>query len=110
MKHLSTTVRGLPPDVSKEDIRNFFQNSPDISSCVIGPIIKDSRNGSCSTTVTFQSKKHGRSCEKIKESFHGLAFYGNRTSTLSVTDDFLGLTALAGEHEAPVQYVNLATD
>ena len=104
MKHLATTVRGLPQDESKADVREYFMRIPDIEACAVGPIVTDSVTGSCSTTVTFQAKKHGRSCEKIlRDSLNGSSYHGSRATNISVTDQFLGLTTLAGEPEAPVQ-------
>ena len=106
MKSLSVAVRGLPPNVTKPQVRDYFTRSSDIESCVVGPIVGDDKAAKCSTTVTLQKKKHSRSWDKIRDSFNGSAFHGSNATTISVSDDFLGLTALAGEPTAPIQYVD----
>ena len=103
MKYLATTVRGLPPNITKGEIRDYFGSSPDLANCVVGPIAKDIQNNGCSATVILQAKKHGRSLQDIKDSFHGSALYGGNTTRISVGDNFLGLTALSGDVHAPIQ-------
>ena len=101
MGYLSVAVRGLPRDVSRADVRSYIKGFRDVVDCMVGPIVQDVRRTSASTVVTFRSS--GRDCDKIKESLHGSTFHGSSATTLSVTDEFLGLTALSGEPDAATQ-------
>lgn len=105
MKHLTTTVRGLPPGTTRREVEHNFNQSLDLGNpCIAGPVVDEVQGRTRSTTVTFRNEKHGRDCDKIMASFNGSHFRG-QNATISVTDDFLGLTPLAGEADAPVQYV-----
>ena len=85
---------------------NFNLSIDPHSPCVAGPVVDELQGNTCSTTVTFRNEKHGkhRSCEALREHFNRSNFRGLST-TISVTDDFFGLTPLFGEADAPVQYV-----
>ena len=111
MGHTTAVVRGLPKGTTKSQVEDHFNQSIDTNSpCVAGPIVDELQGNTCSTTVTFRdgriSGKAGKS-QKIMKKFNALGFRGAPDSTISVTDSFLGLTPLAGEANAPVQYVPL---
>ena len=110
MGHTTATVRGLPKGTTKTEVEDFFNLSIDINSpCVAGTVVDELQGNTCSATVTFRNEKHGkrRTSQKLIEEFNASAFRGSTSSTISVTDSFLGLTPLAGEADAPVQYVAL---
>ena len=105
MKYLTATVRGLPTGTTARQVEDNFNSSihPE-SPCIAGPIVEELQGGTCSTTVTFQKERKGqkRGCETLKEQFHR-SHFGGLQSTISVSDEFLGLNALAGRADAPVQ-------
>ncbi|KAG8534293.1 uncharacterized protein KY384_001137 [Bacidia gigantensis] len=106
MKYLPVTVRGLPSGTTARQVEDNFNGHLNIESpCLVGPIVEELQGGSCSTTVIFQKEKKGRkrSCEDIKDSFHLSRFEsGSTQATISISDDFLGLNALAGRRDAPI--------
>ncbi|KAL2047637.1 hypothetical protein N7G274_000679 [Stereocaulon virgatum] len=104
MKYTTTTVRGLPRGTTRSDVENYFDLSIDPHSpCVAGPVVDELQGNTCSTTVTFRNEKHGkhRTCESLKEYFNRSNFRGLST-TISVTNDFFGLTPLSGKVDASV--------
>lgn len=108
MKYLTTTVRGLPRGTTTRSVEHNFNLSIDPESpCISGPVVDEVQGNTCSTTVTFRNEKRGkrRSCEALKEAFNRSSFRGLST-TISVADDFLGLTPLAGPADAPIQYAS----
>ena len=91
---------------------HFNQSIDTDSPCVAGPVVDELQGNTCSTTVTFRDEKRsgrGWKSQKIMKSFNASGFRGATNSTISVTDSFLGLTPLAGEANAPVQYVPLVS-
>ncbi len=106
MGHTTATVRGLPKGTTKSQVEDHFNQQIDTNSpCVVGPVVDELQSNTCSTTVTFRDERHGRhrTSQKLIEGFNASGFRGT-SSTISVTDKFLGLTPLAGEIDAPVQY------
>ena len=107
MGHTTAVVRGLPKGTTKTQVEDHFNQQIHIDSpCVVGPVVDELQGNTCSTTVTFKDEKHGkhRNSHKLIEEFNASAFLGAPSRTISVTDRFLGLTPLAGEADAPVQY------
>ncbi len=104
MKYVACTVRGLPPATTKSHVMDHF-NLPSDSQCVVGPVV-DLQDGNKLTTVVFRNEKSGlkRSCEDLMKAFNRASFRGG-SNTISVKDDFKGLTPLSGAINAPVQYV-----
>lgn len=105
MKHLTVTVRGMPAGTTtRQAADNFNASIHHESPCFVGPIVEELQGNTCSTTVTFQKEKKGnkRDCEALKERFHRSPF-GGLQSTISVDDGFLGLNALFGRADAPIQ-------
>ena len=106
MGHTTAVVRGLPKGTTKSQVEDHFNQQIHINSpCVAGPVVDELQGNTCSTTVTFRDEKHGkhRNSHKLIEEFNTSGFRGT-SRTISVTDGFLGLTPLAGETDAPVQY------
>ena len=106
MGHTTAFVRGLPKGTTKSQVEDHFNQQIHINSpCVAGPVVDELQGNTCSTTVTFRDEKHGkhRNSHKLIEEFNTSGFRGT-SRTISVTDGFLGLTPLAGETDAPVQY------
>ena len=109
MGHTTAVVRGLPKGTTKRQVEDNFNQQIHIDSpCVAGPDVDEVQGDTCSTTVTFRDEKHGkhRTAQKLIREFNASGFRGT-SRTISVTDGFLGLTPLAGETDAPVQYGTL---
>lgn len=107
MGHTTAVVRGLPKGTTKRQVEDHFNQQIHSSSpCVVGPVVDELQSNTCSSTVTFRDEKHGRhrTSQKLIEKFNASGFRGSTSRTISVTDRFLGLTPLAGEINAPVQY------
>lgn len=104
MKYAACTVRGLPSATTKRNVEDHFSLPPD-SQCVVGPVV-DLQDGTRLTTVIFRKEKSGlkRSCEDLIKAFNRSSFRGG-SNTISVKDDFRGLTPLSGAVNAPIQYV-----
>ena len=105
MGYTTAAIRGLPKGTTKSQVEDNFNQRIDTNSpCVAGPVVDELQGNTCSTTVTFRDEKHGRHRNKLIEEFNASTFLGAPSQTISVTDNFLGLTPLAGETDAPVQY------
>lgn len=81
---------------------NFNLQISHESPC-IAHVIDESQGNSCAATVTFRQERKGRkrSCETLKKEFNGSHWLG-KTSTISVVDDFMGLTPLSGAADAKI--------
>ena len=106
MGHTTAVVHGLPKGTTKGQVEDHFNQQIHINSpCVAGTVVDEVQGDTCSTTVTFRDEKHGqrRTSQKLIREFNASGFRGT-SGTISVTDGFLGLTPLAGNIDAPVQY------
>lgn len=107
MKYLTCTVRGIPAKTTKSMVEeNFNLQIHQESPCIAHSVIDETQGNSCAATVTFRQERKGRkrSCETLKKAFNGSNWLG-KTSTISVVDDFMGLTPLSGAADAKIQYV-----
>lgn len=107
MKYLTCAVRGIPANTKKNAVANNFNMriSPE-SPCVAHVVADESQGNLCAATVTFRRETKGkkRSCETLRKEFNGSTWLGT-SSTISVVDDFMGLTPLSGAADADIQYV-----
>lgn len=111
MKHLTCVVRGLPPNTTREDVEdNFKLRISSASPCKVHVVTDETHGNSRAATVTFQDEAKGkkRSCETLKKEFNASKWLGT-SSTISVGDDFMGLTPLFGTADATIQYVLFST-
>ena len=107
LKSLTCAVRGIPAKTTRSMVEENFnlQISPR-SPCIAHSVVDDTQGNSCVATVTFRRERKGlkRSCETLKKDINGSHWLG-KTSTISVVDDFMGLTPLSGAADAKIQYV-----
>ncbi|MCJ1461653.1 hypothetical protein MMC07_000250 [Pseudocyphellaria aurata] len=104
MKYLTCAVRGIPANTKKESVANNFNVRISRESPCIAHVVADETQGnSCAATVTFRRETKGqkRSCETLRKEFNGSTWQGT-SSTISVVDDFMGLTPLSGTADADV--------
>ena len=106
MKYLTCSVRGIPAKTTRSMVEENFNLQISHESPCIAHVIDESQGNSCAATVTFRQERKGRkrSCETLKKEFNGSHWLG-KTSTISVVDDFMGLTPLSGAADAKIQYV-----
>lgn len=107
MKYVTCAVRGLPANTTKEMVEDNFNMriSPE-SRCTAHLVADETQENSRAATVTFRNEKKGRrrSCETLIKEFNGSQWLGT-SSTISVVDDFMGLTPLFGAADSKIQYV-----
>lgn len=93
--------------MTKKDVEENFNSriSPE-SPCKVHVVTDETHENSCAATVTFQDEAKGRKrkCEDLKKEFNASKWIG-KSSTISVVDDFMGLTPLFGTADARKQYV-----
>lgn len=109
--HCTCVVRGIPAKTTMAMVEeNFNLQLSRESLCIAHSVVDETEGNSCAATVTFQSEKEGRqrSCETLKNEFNGSRWLGT-TSTISVVDDFMGLTPLSGAADAKIQYVHTSS-
>lgn len=107
MKYLTCAVRGLPANTTKDMVEeNFKMQISSESPCIVHLVADETQGNSRAATVTFRQERKGRkrSCETLRKQFNGSKWLGTN-STISVVDDFLGLTPLSGAADAEIQYV-----
>jgi hypothetical protein len=103
--YLTLTVRNLPLGTTAQDVTDHINRHCSGTKPVVRPLVRDLNRPRLYTTVTICQESEDK-CRAVRDRLNITQIYPRtptsevRESSITVNDEFLGVTTLA-EHETP---------